>query len=54
MHQRDPLSRAKVTVQDLDTKIGSWVNGKSIAGERYDLIKDDNEIKLGKMGTVLR
>ncbi|KAJ4420259.1 hypothetical protein N0V82_004470 [Gnomoniopsis sp. IMI 355080] len=50
----DLSSRAKVTVQDLDTKLGSWVNGKSITGECFDLIKDDNEIRLGKQDTVLR
>lgn len=54
MYQTNPSSRAKVTVQDLDTKLGSWVNGKSITGERFDLIKDDNEIRLGKQDTVLR
>lgn len=50
----DPSSRAKVTVQDLNTKLGSWVNGKSIAGERFELMKDDNEIRLGKQDTILR
>ncbi|KUI55774.1 Nibrin [Cytospora mali] len=40
-------TRSTVTIEDLKTKIGTWVNDKSIKGERFDLIKDNNEIKLG-------
>lgn len=53
--QTDPQSRAKITLEDLDTKKGTTVNGKSINGERFDLLKDDNEVKLGKGNTgILR
>lgn len=50
--QTNPHSRAKVTLEDLKTKTGTTVNGKTITGERFDLLKDDNEIKIGKLTTL--
>ncbi|CAN8100848.1 unnamed protein product [Discula destructiva] len=48
----DLQSRAEVTVEDLQTKFGTTVNGKKINGERFDLLQDANEIKLGKNITI--
>ncbi|KAJ0107998.1 dna damage response protein [Diaporthe amygdali] len=47
-------SRSTVTIEDLKTKIGTLVNGKQIKGERFDLIKDANEIKLGHYRETFR
>lgn len=47
-------SRSTITIEDLKTKIGTWVNEKSIKGERFDLIKDHNEIKLGHYKETFR
>lgn len=30
------------------------MNGKNIRGERLDLIKDENEVKLGKYNNLFR
>lgn len=45
-------SRAKITLEDQNTKTGTTVNGKSIRGERFDLLEDENEIVLGKSATL--
>ncbi|KAL1846400.1 hypothetical protein Daus18300_014269 [Diaporthe australafricana] len=47
-------SRSIVTIEDLKTKIGTLINGKQIKGERVDLIKDANEIKLGHYQETFR
>ncbi|KAG8168001.1 hypothetical protein KVR01_003690 [Diaporthe batatas] len=46
--------RSLVTIEDLKTKIGTLVNGKQIRGERFNLIKDANEIRLGHYREVFR
>lgn len=50
----DLKKRSLVTIEDLKTKIGTLVNGKQIKGERFDLIKDTNEIKLGHYQEIFR
>ncbi|KAG6367841.1 hypothetical protein INS49_002036 [Diaporthe citri] len=50
----NPQKRSLVTVEDLKTKIGTLVNGKQIKGERFNLIKDANEIKLGHYRETFR
>ncbi|KAI3392346.1 hypothetical protein diail_5859 [Diaporthe ilicicola] len=47
-------SRSIVTIEDLKTKIGTLVNGKQIKGERFNLIKEANEIKLGHYQETFR
>ncbi|KAK7738593.1 hypothetical protein SLS53_006115 [Cytospora paraplurivora] len=47
-------SRSTVTIEDLNTKMGTWVNGKPIKGERFDLTRDINSIKLGHYNEALR
>lgn len=46
--------RSLVTIEDLKTKIGTLVNGKQIRGERFNLVKDTNEIKLGRYQETFR
>lgn len=52
--QTDLRKRSLVTIEDLKTKIGTLVNGKQIKGERFDLIKDTNEVKLGHYRETFR
>lgn len=52
--QMNLQKRSLVTIEDLKTKIGTLVNGKQIKGERFDLVKDTNEIKLGHYQETFR
>lgn len=52
--QTDPRSRSTVTIEDLKTKLGTWVNGKNIKGEQLVLTKDENEMKVANYNKVFR
>lgn len=52
--QTNLQKRSLVTIEDLKTKIGTLANGKQIKGERFDLIKDTNEVKLGHYRETFR
>lgn len=41
-------SRSKITLEDLETKIGTLVNGEQIRGKKYELDKDQNVVSLGR------
>ena len=51
---RDPGSRSVVTIEDLATKIGTVVNGTQIRGQKFVLIQDDNDVKMGHMPDLFR
>jgi nijmegen breakage syndrome protein 1 len=46
--------RSRVILQDLDTKIGTQLNGSQIRGQRRTLEVDKNEVKLGQFDKVFR
>ncbi|KAM3084074.1 hypothetical protein ACMFMG_001818 [Clarireedia jacksonii] len=50
----NPKSRARVTLKDLNTKIGTTVNGEQIRGQEHVLTKDENEVFMGKFKHVFR
>ncbi|PQE22956.1 hypothetical protein CJF30_00008568 [Rutstroemia sp. NJR-2017a BBW] len=50
----NPKSRARVTLKDLNTKIGTTVNGEQIRGQEHVLTKDENEVFLGRLKQVFR
>ncbi|EPE08525.1 dna damage response protein [Ophiostoma piceae UAMH 11346] len=51
---RDPGSRSVVTIEDLATKIGTVVNGTQIRGQKFVLIQDTNDLKMGHMPDLFR
>lgn len=44
------MSRSKVTVEDLKSKLGTHINGHKIKGEKHVIAQEKNELKLGSMG----
>ncbi|KAF3762145.1 hypothetical protein M406DRAFT_347383 [Cryphonectria parasitica EP155] len=50
----DPRSRSTVTLEDLKTKLGTQINGRSIKGEQLILSEDNNTIKLGDCDDLFR
>lgn len=46
--------RSLVTIEDLKTKKGTLVNGEQIKGQRFNLVRDTNEIKVGHYRETLR
>ncbi|OAA55336.1 DNA damage response protein [Niveomyces insectorum RCEF 264] len=51
---RNCSSRSVVTIEDLNTKIGTVVNGTQIRGQKFVLIQDSNEVKMGRLEDVFR
>lgn len=47
-------SRSAITVEDLKTKLGTWVNGENIQGQKQELTADENELKLANYGHLFR
>jgi len=45
--QRNLRSRSTVTVEDLDSKKGTLLNGVQIRGQKKTLVDDVNEVKMG-------
>ncbi|CAD6499701.1 BgTH12-03809 [Blumeria graminis f. sp. triticale] len=44
----NPHNRSKIVVKDLNTKIGTFLNGKQIRGSSVELDKPHNKIQLGR------
>lgn len=44
----NPRSRSRLTIKDLDTKIGTLVNGEQIRGKTHPLDRVENEVVLGR------
>jgi len=42
------LVRSRITLEDLNTKIGTLVNGEQIRGRKYDLTRVENVVAVGK------
>ncbi|KAH6615435.1 hypothetical protein B0J18DRAFT_402392 [Chaetomium sp. MPI-SDFR-AT-0129] len=51
---RNLRSRSTATVEDLDSKKGTLLNGVQIRGQKAQLVEDANEVKLGACSKVLR
>ncbi|KAK3940025.1 hypothetical protein QBC46DRAFT_436346 [Diplogelasinospora grovesii] len=51
---RNLQSRSKVTVEDLNAKKGTLLNGEQIRGEKRVLSEDTNQLKLGLCSKVVR
>ncbi|EFX02426.1 DNA damage response protein [Grosmannia clavigera kw1407] len=47
-------SRSVITIEDLNTKIGTVVNGTQIRGQRLVLSQVSNEVKMGHMADLFR
>lgn len=43
-------SRSTLTIEDLKSKLGTYINGHKIKGEKHVITEDKIEIKLGSMG----
>lgn len=41
-------ARSKITLEDLNTKIGTLVNGEQIRGRKYDLTGEENVVTVGR------
>ncbi|KAJ8058940.1 hypothetical protein OCU04_011925 [Sclerotinia nivalis] len=51
----NPKSRSKITLNDLNTKVGTTVNGEQIKGKNgYELSNDANEICIGRYKSLFR
>ncbi|KAK4031828.1 hypothetical protein C8A01DRAFT_51226 [Parachaetomium inaequale] len=51
---RNLCSRSTVTIEDLDSKKGTLVNGEQIRGQKKTLSEDENEVKLGMCLKLVR
>ncbi|KAL1835334.1 hypothetical protein VTK73DRAFT_5759 [Phialemonium thermophilum] len=51
---RNPRSRSQITIEDLDTKKGTVLNGEQIRGQRRVLAREVNEIQLGLCAKLFR
>ncbi|KAH6847054.1 hypothetical protein B0I37DRAFT_374186 [Chaetomium sp. MPI-CAGE-AT-0009] len=51
---RNLRSRSTVTIEDLDSKKGTLLNGVQIRGQKKTLSEDVNEVKLGMCSKLLR
>ncbi|KAL2126069.1 hypothetical protein VTI74DRAFT_1827 [Chaetomium olivicolor] len=54
LRQRNLRTRSTVTIEDLDSKKGTLLNGVQIQGQKKTLTEDENEVKLGMCSKVLR
>ncbi len=52
--QRNLRSRSTVTVEDLDSKKGTLLNGVQIRGQKKTLVDDVNEVKMGMCPKLVR
>jgi nijmegen breakage syndrome protein 1 len=52
--QTDSRARSCITLQDMNTKIGTIINGEKIRGESRVLDKVDNKVQLGKYPHLFR
>lgn len=41
-------ARSKITLEDLNTKIGTLVNGEQIRGRKYELTREENVVTVGR------
>jgi len=46
--QANPRTRSKVTIEDLNTKVGTLINGEQISARKYVLDRDENTVKIGR------
>lgn len=55
-HAHNPSRRSTLTIEDLKTKIGTFVNGQKIKGEKYTVAGDEEEfeIVMGKCPSKFR
>ncbi|KAK4241160.1 hypothetical protein C8A03DRAFT_30641 [Achaetomium macrosporum] len=51
---RNLRSRSTVTIEDLDSKKGTLLNGVQIRGQKKTLTEDENDVKLGMCPKMLR
>jgi DNA repair protein XRS2 len=54
LFQRNLRSRSTVTIEDLESKKGTLLNGVQIRGQKKALSEDVNELKLGMCPKRLR
>ena len=47
-------SRSRLTIEDLATKIGTFVNGHKIKGEKHVIEHEETEIVMGKCPSKFR
>ncbi len=52
--QRNLRSRSTVTIEDLDSKKGTLLNGVQIRGQKKTLPEEVNEVKLGMCPKLVR
>jgi hypothetical protein len=53
-HAHNLSSRSKLTIEDLKTKIGTFINGQKIKGEKHVVSGDETEIVMGKCPSKFR
>jgi pSer/pThr/pTyr-binding forkhead associated (FHA) protein len=47
-------ARSGLTIEDLKTKIGTFVNGTNIKGSKHKLQEDSAELTIGKFASKFR
>lgn len=47
-------ARSTITIQDHDSKFGTWINGTDIKSKTIEVTSTDNTLKLAKMPDVMR
>lgn len=53
-HAHNLSSRSRLTIEDLKTKIGTFINGQKIKGEKHVVSGDETEIVMGKCPSKFR
>lgn len=46
--------RSRVTVEDLDSKGGTWINNEKVKGEKRILSQDVNVLQMGSFASKFR
>lgn len=54
LSQQNLRARSQITIEDLESKKGTLVNGVQIRGEKKVLSEEENEIQLGACSKPLR
>jgi len=47
-----PQTRSKITLEDLNTKIGTLIDGEQVRGKKHVLEKDVNVVQIGKFASL--
>lgn len=53
-HAHSPASRPRLTIEDLGTKIGTFVDGVKLKGEKHVVAGGEAELVMGKCPTKFR